>query len=103
MNGKIVNRALIAREVGVDDVTVANYFEILQDTLIGFFLPAFHRSVRKAQRQNPKFYFIDCGIKRALNKVLTVELLPQTSGWGEAFEHWVILEIVKNISYARFD
>ena len=103
MNGKIINCARIAREIGVNDVTVANYFEILQDTLIGFYLPGFHQSVRKAQKQAPKFYFIDNGIKRALDKTLTVELLPQTVAYGEAFEHFVILEIVKNISYNRLD
>lgn len=103
MNGKILNRSAISREVGVDDVTVANYFEILEDTLLGFHLPAFHKSVRKAQRQAPKFYFIDPGIKRALDRTLTIEMLPQTYAWGDAFEHWVILEIMKNAAYARLD
>lgn len=103
MSGKIVNKLKIAQEIGVDSVTVSNYFEILEDTLIGFQLPAFHKSVRKAQRQMPKFYFIDPGIKRALDKTLSVELLPQTFAYGEAFENWVILEILKNISYNRLD
>ena len=103
MNGKVINKSKIARDVGVDDVTVANYFEILEDTLLGIILPAFHLSVRKAQKQAPKFYFIDPGIKRALSKILTVELLPQTSLFGEAFEHWVLIEIIKNASYNRLD
>ena len=103
MNGKIVNKSAIAREAGVDDSTVANYFEILEETLLGFSLPAFHRSVRKAQKLAPKFYFIDTGIKRALDRTLSVELLPQTFAWGDAFEHWVITEFVKNISYQRLD
>jgi predicted AAA+ superfamily ATPase len=34
---------------------------------------------------------------------LTVELLPQTFAWGDAFEHWVILEFVKQASYRRLD
>jgi predicted AAA+ superfamily ATPase len=59
--------------------------------------------VRKAQKQAPKFYFIDTGIKRALDRTLSVELLPQTFAWGDAFEHWVILEFKKNISYHRLD
>ena len=103
MNGKIVNKSKIARDIGVDDVTVANYFEILEDTLLGISLPAFHLSVRKAQKQAPKFYFIDTGIKRALQKTLTVELLPQTFSYGEAFEHWLLLEVIKNASYQRKD
>ncbi len=103
MNGQIVNKSSLASEAGVDDVTVAHYFEILEDTLLGFMLPAYHVSVRKAQRQAPKFYFIDPGLKRALDKTLGMELLPRTFAWGEAFEHWVILEIFKNASYKRLD
>ena len=103
MNGKIINRAKMAKDIGVDNITIGNYYEILEDTLIGFYLLAYHTSIRKAQRQSPKFYLIDTGIKRALERTLTVELLPQTSAWGEAFEHWVILEFIKNISYLRLD
>jgi predicted AAA+ superfamily ATPase len=103
MNGKIVNKSAIAKQAGVDPTTVDNYFEILEDTLLGFYLPAFSRSVRKAQRLSPKFYFIDTGIKRALEKTLSVELLPQTFAWGDAFEHWVILEFIKGAQYNRLD
>lgn len=103
MNGKMINRSAIARDVGVNDVTVSNYFKILEDTLLGFHLPAFHKSIRKAQRQSPKFFLIDPGIKRALDRTLSVELLPQTYAWGDAFEHWVILEVLKSVSYRRLD
>ncbi len=103
MNGKIINKSAISKDIGVDDVTVANYFEILEDTLLGFFLPAYHSSIRKAQRQTPKFFLIDTGIKRALDRTLSIPLEPQTSAFGEAFEHWVILEFKKNISYSRLD
>jgi predicted AAA+ superfamily ATPase len=103
MNGKIVNKAAIAKQAGVDPSTVSHYFEILEDTLLGFMLPAFSRSVRKAQRQSPKFFFIDPGIKRGLDRTLSVEMLPQTFAWGDAFEHWVILEFIKGAEYRRLD
>ncbi|HEY8272598.1 MAG TPA: DUF4143 domain-containing protein [Pseudobdellovibrionaceae bacterium] len=103
MNGKIINKSNMARDIGIHDTTIANYFQILEDTLIGFLLPAYHTSLRKAQKQAPKFYFIDPGIKRALDRTLSVELLPQTAAWGEAFEHWIILEIKKNADYHRLD
>lgn len=103
MNGRIVNKTSIAKDVGVRDSTIASYFEILEDTLLGFYLPAFHHSVRKAQKLSPKFFFIDTGMKRALDRTLTVDLLPQTFAWGDAFEHWIILEFKKNISYRRLD
>jgi predicted AAA+ superfamily ATPase len=55
-NGELINFANIARDVGVDIKTVQSYFEILEDTLLGFMLEPYHRSVRKRQRQAPKFY-----------------------------------------------
>ena len=103
MNGKIINKLKIAKDIGVDDVTIAKYFEILEDTLLGKMLPAFHHSVRKAQRQAPKFYFIDLGIQRALSKTLSLNLLPQTTVYGEAFEHWFLMEVIKTADYKRLD
>jgi predicted AAA+ superfamily ATPase len=95
MNGKIIEHAKIARDVDVDDKTVAEYFQILEDTLIGFLLHPYHRSIRKRQGQKPKFYLFDPGVKRALDRTLGVPLLPQTSAFGEAFEHFVVLEAHK--------
>jgi len=102
-NGKIINYSKISKDVGVDDKTIYSYFSILEDTLIGFRLPAFHRSVRKQQSGAPKFYFFDTGITRALSGTLTVELLPQTFAFGNAFEHLVILECIRLNEYNKLD
>jgi len=91
-NGKVLNNSAIAKQVGVDHKTVQSYFQILEDTLLGFVLPSFHQSARKSQLKSPKFYFFDTGVKRALERTLDVTLNPRTSAYGEAFEHWVILE-----------
>lgn len=103
MNGKIINRSSIAKDIGVDDMTIQSYYEILEETYIGFHLPAFHKSFRKQVRLAPKFYLIDTGIKRALERTMRVALLPETSAFGEAFEHWVILEILKQSRYKMLD
>ncbi len=95
MNGKIINYSNIARDVGVDDKTVKSYYTILEDTLIGFFLEGFEHSFRKRLSTKPKFYFFDTGITRALARLLSVALMPSTAAYGDAFEHFVILECVK--------
>ena len=92
-NGTIINYANIARDVGADPKTVISYFSILEDTLVGFLLPAFHRSIRKQQRVNPKFYFFDTGVKRSLDRTLDVPLNARTYEYGKAFEHFVITQI----------
>ena len=103
MNGQVLNYTKIARDIGVDTKSVQSYFQILEDTLLGFTLPAYHRSVRKRQLTNPKFYFFDTGVKRALERTLTVPLLPQTYAFGDAFEHFVFLEMKRYNEYAKLD
>lgn len=100
-NGKIVNFANIAREVGVDDKTIKAYFEILEDTLIGFFLEPHHNSVRKQVSGKPKFYLVDTGLTRALARQLEIPLKPRTHAYGNAFEHFIITEIMRLASYLR--
>jgi predicted AAA+ superfamily ATPase len=92
MSGKIINYKKIANEIGVDTKTIISYFQILQDTLLGFYLPAFHNSVRKSQRLSPKFYIFDTGVKKALENSLEQKPVPRTSVFGELFESMVILE-----------
>jgi uncharacterized protein len=60
-NGKIINYANLARDVGVDDKTIKEYFTILEDTLVGFLLEPFQHSFRKRLSQKPKFYFLMWG------------------------------------------
>ncbi len=100
-NGTILVYDNIAKDVGIDATTVKTYFEILEETLVGVLLPAFHRSIRKQQRQAPKFYFFDCGVQRALLGIADHPITPATYGYGKAFEHFIILEIMRLASYAR--
>ena len=63
----------------------------------------FHRSIRKQQRTNPKFYFFDTGVKRALDRTLEVNLVEKTFAFADAFEHFVIIEIIRTCSYLKPD
>lgn len=103
MSGRIINFSKIASEIGASSPTVQTYFQILEDTLIGFLLEPFNESIRKRQSGNPKFYFFDTGVQRALENTLTVELKPQTYAYGIAFEHFIINEINRLQSYSEKD
>lgn len=103
MNGEIINYSKISKEIGISDQTVKTFFEILSDTLVGFILPSFNRSIRKQQRESPKFYFFDLGVKRALDRTLTIPIINRPSEYGKAFEHFIILEIVRMSAYSKND
>jgi predicted AAA+ superfamily ATPase len=101
-SGTIVNYNSIARELGVDWTTVRTYFDIIEDTLLGFKLPAYSRSIRKQQLSAPKFYLFDIGIKRTLDKTLSLE--PSTNQlMGPLFEHFVICEVLRLNDYLQKD
>lgn len=102
-NGDILSWTNFAQDVGIDAKTVQSYFSILEDTLVGFILPAYRRSLRKRQRTHPKFYFFDSGVKRALANQLNLSLQSGTSEYGRAFEHFWILEIIRMNSYREKD
>lgn len=102
-NGKIINFSKIAADISVDTKTVQSYFTILEDTLIGIILPAYHKSIRKRQRANPKFYFFDTGVKRALDRTLNLELQEGTYAFGNAFEHFLIIEMIRLSRYENND
>ncbi|HLD22243.1 MAG TPA: AAA family ATPase [Patescibacteria group bacterium] len=102
-NGNILVLQNIAQEVGLSAMTIRSYFEILEDTLLGFLLPAYRRSIRKRQKTHPKFYLFDTGVKRALAQELHIPLVPGTSEYGKAFEHFFITELLRLNAYAQAD
>lgn len=99
-SGTLLNYKNIADDLGVDWATVRNYFEILEDTLLGFLLPPFATSLRKQQLQSSKFYLFDIGVKRVLDR--TIQVPPVTGQQiGPLFEQLVICEIYRLNQYFR--
>jgi predicted AAA+ superfamily ATPase len=88
-NGQVIEFANISRDSSVPASTVKEYYQILEDTLIGFFLWPYARSERKKSR--PKFYFFDCGVIRAIQNRLQDPPTPLEQGF--LFETWFINEL----------
>jgi predicted AAA+ superfamily ATPase len=95
--GGIVNFANIARECGVSAPTAREYFEILVDTLLGRFLPAWTRRPKRRTIQAPKFYFADAGVVNTLARRGRLE--PGSELFGRAFENWVHHELQAHARY----
>lgn len=98
-DGEMVNYSNIAQDCGVDSKTVAGYFSILEETLIGYMIPAFSKVVKRKLRQAPRFYYFDVSIPNYL--LGRRSLTPGSSDFGHAFEHFVIQEIVAYLGYHR--
>ncbi len=91
MNGQIVNVAGLARDAAVARPTVQGYFEVLVDTLIGFWLPAWQRRAKVKEVASPKFYLFDPGVARALAGRAREPL--DGSERGFLLETWVLHEL----------
>lgn len=99
MSGKVINFSSISREVGAQVPTVQSYYQILEETYLGFLIPQFHRSIRKSQMAAPKFYFFDNGVARSLEASLDSIPAPGTSNFGDLFEAFMIQEIFRLNQY----
>ena len=97
-NGKIVNYQNIASDCGVSAKTVKDYFTILQETLIGHFVPSFQKRPKRRVILAPKFYFFDLGITNYLLKRGTISMEGEL--FGKAFEHFIFLELLAHSSYS---
>lgn len=97
--GELTSYSDIARECQIPVRTVQSYYEILEDTLIGFKLEPWRKSIRKRLSAHPRFYFFDTGVVNAINKRLTAPLDNLTR--GRFFESWVILETYRIIKYKQ--
>ncbi|MBQ7530099.1 MAG: ATP-binding protein [Paludibacteraceae bacterium] len=100
-DGEIVNYNNIASDCSVSANTAKEYFSILEDTLIGYMVPAYTKTPKRRVIQSPKFYLFDIGVVNHL--LQRKELKRGTKEYGHAFEHFVIQELIAYIGYTRND
>ena len=96
-DGSMVNFTNIARQCGVSGPTVKQYYEVLEETLIGRWLPAWRQRTKRRTIAAPRFYFSDVGIVNRLAR----RGAPQrgSDAYGHAFENWVHHELASFRSY----
>lgn len=98
-DGEMVNYTKIASECGVSSKTVKEYFVILQETLLGYMLPAYTKTVKRRVQVAPKFYYFDVGIT---NYLLHRDPLRRgTAEYGHAFEHLIVQEVMAYMDYSE--
>jgi predicted AAA+ superfamily ATPase len=98
-SGELVNFSNISRECRLPVRTVQSYYEIMEDTLIGFRLQPWLKSERKRLVAHPKFYFFDTGVTNAINRRLSSPPDPRLA--GRLFEQFIVIELYRNIHYSR--
>jgi len=89
-SSELIHYTNIARETGVSQRTVRSYFDILEDTFLGFRVKPWTRSKNRRMILTEKFYFFDVGIAGYLGRRRPI---PGSHDFGKAFEHFILMEI----------
>jgi predicted AAA+ superfamily ATPase len=97
-NGELVNYANIASDCGVSAPTVKEYFQVLEDTMTGRFLPSYQKKPKRRVILAPKFYLFDVGIANYLLKRGKIQ--QGSEAFGKAFEHFMYHELYSHSHYS---
>ncbi len=100
-SGNMINFASLSNDVSIPASTIREYYAILQDTLIGFILPAWTKSIKRKAISTAKFYYFDVGVRNKVAGIKNID--PHSDQYGQAFEHFIAMELRAYLSYLRID
>lgn len=100
-DGEMLVYKNVAQDCGIDARTVKEYFAILEDTLIGYFIPGFVATKKRKSIAAPKFFLFDVGVANYLCH--RSNLRPGSDDYGHAFEHFIIQELIAYLGYSHSD
>lgn len=98
-SGEMLNFTSLGNDAAVSPSTVREYYHLLEDTFIGFMLPAWTKSTKRKAISTAKFYYFDIGVKNTLAGIKSID--PKSDIYGKAFEHFIACELRAYISYRR--
>ncbi|BDC50692.1 ATPase [Bryobacterales bacterium F-183] len=98
-NGQLLNFTQIGSDAQVPSRTVREYYQLLEDTLLGFPLKPYGRTEKRKPVATAKFYMFDVGIANYLMKRRSI--LPGSKEFGDALEHQIVLECRAWLGYSK--
>ncbi len=98
-NGRELNYEALATVCNVAATTVKSYVDVLTESGFGYCLPGFTKTKKRRAIARAKHYLCDVGVANVMAHRGNV--LPQSSLFAEAFEHFIIGEVRTYLSYVR--
>jgi predicted AAA+ superfamily ATPase len=89
-SGELLNYTNVGRETGVSAKAVRNYFQILEDTLLGFRVPPWRKKKKRRLIETEKFYLFDVGVTNYLARRAPRIGTPE---FGKSFEQYILMEL----------
>ncbi len=89
-SGELLNYTNVGRETGVSTKVIRNYFQILEDTLLGIRISPWRKVKNRRLTETEKFYLFDVGICNYLSRRKPA---MGTSEFGKSFEQYILMEL----------
>jgi len=97
-SGELLNYTNVARETGVSAKVVRAYFQILEDTLLGYRVQAWKKAINRRLIETEKFYLFDVGLT---NYLARRSPKAGSSEFGKSLEHIVLMELKAYQAYVN--
>jgi predicted AAA+ superfamily ATPase len=99
-NGEMINHTNVARDCGIDRATVSGFYQILIDTLIGYYIYPYNKKIKRDLiTAMPKFYLFDVGVANYLARQIVLQLRGNVA--GKSLEHFILMELIAYLSLHR--
>lgn len=99
-SASLLSREGLARDLGVDRKTVDRYLHILEDLMLIRRHSAWHTNLSSREVKTPKVYLSDTGMLAGLIGATAERVSNDGNIAGMAFETFVVMELVKHVSWA---
>jgi predicted AAA+ superfamily ATPase len=98
-SGQLLNFSNISSDSGVPAATIREYYSLLEDTLLGFYVTPWEKTIKRKAIATSKFYLFDLGVTHTLAGTKTLD--RNSDLYGRSFEHWIGLELKSYLDYQR--
>jgi len=88
-----------ASDCAIKTSTFRNYLEVLKDTLIGFEVPAYVKTIKRKAITRSKFFLFDVGLANFISgRVVTSQ---KNEVFGRSMEHFIAMELRAYLKYKK--
>lgn len=99
--GNEVSYHELANTLGIDQLTVRRYIDLLEKAFVVFRLRSFSRNVRNEIRKSRKIYFYDNGVRNAL--ISNFSQINLRTDKGSLWENFLVSERLKLLNNLQID
>ena len=100
-NTELMNFSNVSRDIGMSADTIKEWYQILVDTFIGYYLRPYRKGSKRIPVNTSKFYFFDIGVARTAARMpVPSETMTE---YGKMFENYIFMELKAYIDYGMTD